>query len=277
MADRWLNQLQALIDSGEFRQRALNRDLITSYANDMVRGRWAINHQGIAFDERGRLQDGQHRLWAIIRADIPVTMMVTTGLPASTNGKFNMPTMDTIDCGKNRTVGQRLLISHEVHGANKVASAVRNIAVTYTNNPHLKLTMPQVLEILGMYERDIQGIFNYSTHARQRVGPVVGPLAVYRNSFTERANEFARGYFTKENLPKGSPILALIKWIELHPEGGKEAMVAKLKAAAYCIHQFHTDQEADMAVTRDEPLYWLAALNKKHGEIIREMVNPLKK
>ena len=37
-------------------------------------------HQGIAFDENGVLQDGQHRLCAIVSANKPVDMMVTSGL-----------------------------------------------------------------------------------------------------------------------------------------------------------------------------------------------------
>ena len=40
------------------------------------RGEWQLTHQGIAFSRNGALLDGQHRLMAIIDANIPVQMMV---------------------------------------------------------------------------------------------------------------------------------------------------------------------------------------------------------
>ena len=51
------------------KNRAPNRKLrgtvVDSYASDMSAGRWRLTHQGIAFDEAGRISDGQHRLAAI--------------------------------------------------------------------------------------------------------------------------------------------------------------------------------------------------------------------
>ncbi len=44
-------------------------------------GEWKATHQGIAFSDSGRLIDGQHRMMAIVKADIPVNVMVTYGLP----------------------------------------------------------------------------------------------------------------------------------------------------------------------------------------------------
>jgi hypothetical protein len=41
---------------------------------------WVLTHQGIAFDENGKLVDGQHRLFAIIEAGATVPMVVTRGL-----------------------------------------------------------------------------------------------------------------------------------------------------------------------------------------------------
>lgn len=61
--------------------RPLREGDIGVYAEDMRRGYWMLTHQGIAFDTLGNLIDGQHRLWAIIRASVPVLMRVTRGLP----------------------------------------------------------------------------------------------------------------------------------------------------------------------------------------------------
>lgn len=62
----------------------LNRTLRWPYidvmARDMKDGKWRRTHQGIAFDVFGRLVDGQHRMHAIIKADVPVEIMVTRNL-----------------------------------------------------------------------------------------------------------------------------------------------------------------------------------------------------
>ena len=62
----------------------INRDLsdktVSLYAREMLGGRWHTTHQGIALYKNGALADGQHRLNAIIKANIDIPMLVTTGL-----------------------------------------------------------------------------------------------------------------------------------------------------------------------------------------------------
>lgn len=70
-------QAQLWLDDAA-RNRKLNQARIAKYADAMSRGDWLITSQGIAFDEQGQLIDGQHRLTAIVRADVPVTLLVIT-------------------------------------------------------------------------------------------------------------------------------------------------------------------------------------------------------
>ena len=63
--------------------RKVSAKTIARFSGAMLRGEWKLTHQGIAFLEDGSLDDGQHRLKAIIEADkvkpgIAVEMMVTT-------------------------------------------------------------------------------------------------------------------------------------------------------------------------------------------------------
>ena len=85
--------------------RRLNTQTVNSYARIMKAGGWNVTHQGIAFDEDGELVDGQHRLQAIIVANIPVTMMVTRGVPRHEGEAFN------IDVGLKRSVLNIMQIS----------------------------------------------------------------------------------------------------------------------------------------------------------------------
>jgi hypothetical protein len=50
--------------------RPLAKRTVREFAQAMRRGEWLVTHQGIAFDTTGALVDGQHRLAAIIEADI---------------------------------------------------------------------------------------------------------------------------------------------------------------------------------------------------------------
>lgn len=78
--------------------RKINDDRVRSYADDMKNGKWMVTGQAIQFDENGTLIDGQHRLYAIVKAKTPVRMMVVSNLPTET--------IKVIDTMQARTVSQ---------------------------------------------------------------------------------------------------------------------------------------------------------------------------
>ena len=73
MATKWLE--------GNVHNRRIRQPEVNKFSRDMKAGKWYVTHQGIAFDEKGTLVDGQHRLWAIIESGCTVPMMVHHGLP----------------------------------------------------------------------------------------------------------------------------------------------------------------------------------------------------
>ena len=58
------------------KNRTLSDRRVTLYAHAMQRGDWLLTSQGIAFDEFDTLIDGQHRLHAIVKAGVPIEMLV---------------------------------------------------------------------------------------------------------------------------------------------------------------------------------------------------------
>jgi hypothetical protein len=60
--------------------RPRNRRYVYEVCRALENGTFQTTHQGIAFDDQGRLRDGQHRLTAIVETGIAVKMLVTTGL-----------------------------------------------------------------------------------------------------------------------------------------------------------------------------------------------------
>lgn len=60
--------------------RRIRQTKIDSYSSMMRAGLWRKTHQGIAFNNKGQLVDGQHRMWSVIEADMMITFMVSRGL-----------------------------------------------------------------------------------------------------------------------------------------------------------------------------------------------------
>lgn len=76
--------------------RKLNDRVVSEYARDMHAGSWHLNGEAIQIAADGTLLNGQHRLSAVILADVAVEFLVVSGLPRSAQ--------DTIDTGRKRTV-----------------------------------------------------------------------------------------------------------------------------------------------------------------------------
>jgi len=66
--------------SQENTNRRVNKRRVSAYAPIMREHKWQLTPQGIAFDTRGHLVDGQHRLWAIIESGVTVSLLVVYGL-----------------------------------------------------------------------------------------------------------------------------------------------------------------------------------------------------
>ena len=97
-----------------------NRTKRWGWINDLAtmikRGDWVTTHQGIAFCEKGTLLDGQHRLEAIIEANIPVSMMVSTNV---SNDAFKV-----LDSGVKRTLADLTGINQKTAEICRVLSRI---------------------------------------------------------------------------------------------------------------------------------------------------------
>ena len=107
--------------------RPLSSSVVKGFAEAMTRGDWMVTHQGIAFDVDGVLVDGQHRLAAILEADVPVEMTVFT--------EVNRGTFDVLDTGKRRNAADVLALDGE-RSVTMLAAMVRTVWL-YENRPDL--------------------------------------------------------------------------------------------------------------------------------------------
>jgi hypothetical protein len=105
LAKRWLHH--------NLGNRSLRDTTVEAYARDMIGGEWLLNHQGIAFNDQERLIDGQHRLAAIVRSGVTVTLLVSHGWPSKPQGsKSKAKLMDTVDRGAPRSLKDLLELQH---------------------------------------------------------------------------------------------------------------------------------------------------------------------
>jgi len=84
-----------LRDHNDQNPRNINQRVVRQYAEDMRSGLWQTTHQGIgvsgdSLGSPGVLIDGQHRLSAIVQANIPMRMVVTFGAPAARRIDFGV-------------------------------------------------------------------------------------------------------------------------------------------------------------------------------------------
>jgi hypothetical protein len=62
--------------ASQARNRTPNEKMVRSYAKEMAKGNWELSPQGISFDDKGSLIDGQHRMLAVVMANAPIRFIV---------------------------------------------------------------------------------------------------------------------------------------------------------------------------------------------------------
>lgn len=140
-----------------FGNRPVSDDVVDAYARDMKSGTFLTTHQGVAFNDRDDLIDGQHRLLAIVKSGVSVPMMVTFGLPSAIPGR-KMTTMDAVDRGRTRSVADQLKIQHGLKDGSLIAMVTRGVASICSSERTRRLSVGQTLEIYHGFENSMRWI-----------------------------------------------------------------------------------------------------------------------
>jgi hypothetical protein len=141
-AARWL-------DNQNNRNRPVIDAVVKRYARAMKTGRWRLTHQGIAFDQHGLLLDGQHRLWAVVEANVPVDMHVWFNVPA--DGVM------AIDDGKGRSVLDQLRLCGGVGDVTKTRQSV--VQAILGHGERAAVTADEAFDVLTRHEQAIKFAF----------------------------------------------------------------------------------------------------------------------
>jgi hypothetical protein len=124
--------------------RRVRARVVDAYARDMVAGNWRMSGEAIKFGAAGTLLDGQHRLHAIVEADVAVQMLVVRGVDEAAQ--------TVMDTGAARTAGDALKLLGEGTHYSALAAAARlailyNLGEVVGNN--IKITNTEIVEFAG--------------------------------------------------------------------------------------------------------------------------------
>jgi hypothetical protein len=171
--------------------RKPNTAKIDEYIHAMETKRWPVTGSTIVFSKSGYLLDGQHRLLACIRAEVPLTTFVAFNIPDSA---FAM-----IDIGRKRSNVDAFQIAR-IPNPNIAASAVRWIMIheddplnrgrTWTNEElfkyyEAKLNTPVFHEFVSMALDIEEASKEKSPGGKRRNYLPAGSLAAYLLIFSK--------------------------------------------------------------------------------------------
>jgi hypothetical protein len=195
---------QALLQRNR-KNRRISQGRVEVYSRDMAAGRWQFNNQGIAIGRDGELYDGQHRLLAILQADVTVPMLVVSGLDGGARV--------TIDQGRTRSVGDVMRIVDGQKNGSTIVSWFRAIE-SLTAKRRLPLSHGMVQEQLARYDTSVKWFLANVPRRRDLTrASVVGALLYAHRVAGEDVARFTKRYLSGVDLGEGSPILALRNYV----------------------------------------------------------------
>lgn len=205
--------------------RPVRPGVVNKYATDMRTGLWRHETaEPLAFDTLGRLQDGQHRLEAVIKSGCAVRFWVMFGADPD---DFRV-----INSGAIRSSGDVLAISGVPNG--KAAAAIARNLLLMLRYPSTRWsgqlgTRTETVELAGQYRIQIDEAVRMSQAARKfskmppaQYGAVMAYVMLKSETCTQ-LHEFHDSVVTGEMLQVGDPVFALRRWAISRPSLGGSA------------------------------------------------------
>ena len=131
--------------------RKINKKQLDMIMRTIIAGKWKLTHQGVAFYSDGELADGQHRLYAIVKTGVSITMPVFQGIERDAD------TILAIDCGKGRSVIDSASISGIKIKPSDV-SLSKGLKFGYANGSFQKMTHAESCDLCEEYKEDLENI-----------------------------------------------------------------------------------------------------------------------
>jgi hypothetical protein len=185
MAKEWLARLG--------KNRKLRKNLVGRYVKQLKRGEWHLTHQGVAFDEKGELIDGQHRLQAIVESGITARMPVATGV-----GQAAKMVLDT---GSARSFHDALTIAGNRPVETREVAAIRRFIRGTLQSHHRgqQETVYQIQAVMERYQKELDFVtahlypstgYGYRSRLRHSAITAASMRALVHTGEKERIGQF---------------------------------------------------------------------------------------
>lgn len=205
--------------------RKLRNEQVVAYAAQMTRGEWRVNNNAITFDSNGNLIDGHHRLYAVVIADIVVTMSVLRGVDPE--ARF------TIDTGVVRDMTDQLIFN-KVGYAKLRATYVRAAVRIVTGSPIPIKTMETFNAWYPIFEGGIEAYLtlNAPAHRHMKAGQVAAPLIVAHKLNPDAVEALIVALRDGANLKLSNPAHTLREFLVQEISGERRVRVTSDTVAA---------------------------------------------
>jgi hypothetical protein len=229
-------EAERLLEANEH-NRNLRQAWVDSLAGMMSRGEWTLNGETIKLAEDGTLLDGQHRLAAVVAANVTLETVVVRGLP--------MAAQDTVDIGRGRRLADVLAIEGFVD-AHALAAAV-NFLHRYRTQRRLdtsRSTAPTPQQALALIEAtpDLPESVRVARRVAKEIGGPLGIFAglhsVFRDVDRTATDEFFESLETGLQLKRGDPVWHLRRHI-LRPRRDRHYAQTPYYMAALVVKAFN--------------------------------------
>ena len=202
-AEKYLEQAE---EAG-VRNRSVSQARVEMFAAAMKNGEWRTTHQGIAFDENGKLIDGQHRLWAIVTSDQDIKMVVTRGIPIA-----DMP---VVDRGRVRSLGDILHIDGVEKGSRKAAIArILGAFLKGSGDNDVRngrLLDSEIRSIVKTYEHDLSWFMTLESRGPFASAPLAACFVYAHSIAPSKVESLAESFLTGVGLNIGDPMHSMRK------------------------------------------------------------------
>jgi hypothetical protein len=253
--------------------RPIHQGTINGYVKEMEDDEFKLTHQGIAFDVHGHLQDGQHRLLAVIQSGRPQQFWVFRNMPEENFTKIDVGrdrkpsdvlALEGIDSPNLTSSISKFILAYESGSkANAIAASTGSSGKNYISNDkilHFAKDNKKRLERVAEKSKEWFDKFPKALEMR-----FIGGLYWYLSQIDEqKANEFFEHLSSGADLPEDSPILKL-RNILMHN------LVAKKKLPRS--EKFALAVKAWNFFIQDRKINKLT-FNKKAGEKFPEILRP---
>lgn len=154
--------------------RKTSRHRIGLYSRDMRSGKWTPGSP-ISFFENGDLADGQHRLLAVVEADVPVVFVVVRNLPLESRLIHNSGMVQTAAANIQMYTGSNHIYGVLVH---RSTAFVRTLIEVENSKDASVLSPAELVEKLACVSEAMEFIAPYVNRKRKGISAAAAWAAI---------------------------------------------------------------------------------------------------